>query len=163
MLLCTMDRRAEVSVYRWMGCPFFVAEQHLESIPQHLYSRLDTRLDITNRPQPNTTQSNTAKPQTNMLYTNNPDTPYAPSPTRTIDPLGFGRVAIVTGCASGIGLATTQLLLAHQFQVCGLDAKAFDYALVRAEDQGRFHFHRGDLCEGDAGDEGVRVCVGCFG
>lgn len=96
-----------------------------------------------------------------MLYTSSPDTPFAPN--RTVDPLGFGRVAIVTGCASGIGLAATQLLLAHQFQVCGLDAAAFDYGLVRPEDHGRFHFHRGDLTVADGADEGVRVCVGVFG
>ena len=97
-----------------------------------------------------------------MLYTNSPDTSFSPRSTN-IDPLGFGRVAIITGCASGIGLAATQLLLAHQFQVCGLDAAAFDYSLVRPEDQGRFHFHRGDLTDKDAADEGVRVCVGVFG
>ncbi|KAK0753075.1 hypothetical protein B0T18DRAFT_395930 [Schizothecium vesticola] len=96
-----------------------------------------------------------------MLYTSSPDTPF--SPNTSIDPLGFGRVAIVTGCASGIGLAATQLLLAHQFQVCGLDAAEFDYALVRPEDHGRFHFHRGDLTAKEGADEGVRVCVGVFG
>ncbi|KAK3898772.1 hypothetical protein C8A05DRAFT_37636 [Staphylotrichum tortipilum] len=96
--------------------------------------------------------------------------PNPPSPTLTtlpskIDPLGYGRVAIVTGCASGIGLAVTQLLLAHQFRVCGLDAAAFfDYALLQAEaDHGRFHFHCGDLGREGVCEEGVRICRAVFG
>ena len=96
-----------------------------------------------------------------MLYTPQPDTLYAP--TTAVDPLGFGKVAIVTGCASGIGLAVTQLLLAHQFQVCGLDVAAFDYSLVREADHGRFHFHRGDLTSPGVCEEGVRICRAGFG
>ena len=110
-----------------------------------------------------------------MLYTTQRDKTYHPPTTSTIDPTGYGKVAIVTGCASGIGLATTQLLLARQFSVCGLDGAEFDYGLVRQEDQGRFHFHRGDLTlfgdgddeDGDSGggccEEGVRICLGTFG
>jgi hypothetical protein len=109
-----------------------------------------------------------------MLYTTTKDKTYHPA-TATIDPTGYGKVAIVTGCASGIGLATTQLLLARQFSVCGLDNAEFDYGLVRQEDHGRFHFHRADLTAvvvGDDGDdddsgggceEGVRICLSTFG
>ncbi len=50
-------------------------------------------------------------------------------PPSQVDPTGFGKTAIVTGCASGIGLATTQLLLAHQFNVLGLDLVEFDYRM----------------------------------
>lgn len=96
-----------------------------------------------------------------MLYNPRPDTLFAPH--TAVDPLGFGRVAIVTGCASGIGLAVTQLLLAHQFQVCGLDVADFDYNLVREADHGRFHFHKGDLTAPGGCDEGVRICVATFG
>jgi len=97
-----------------------------------------------------------------MLYTPKPDTPYHPSSSR-VDPLGYGRVALITGCASGIGLATAQLFLSHQFRVCGLDAEPFDYALLREEDHGRFHFHQRDLLESGACEEGVRICVATFG
>jgi NAD(P)-dependent dehydrogenase (short-subunit alcohol dehydrogenase family) len=98
-----------------------------------------------------------------MLYSSQPDLPYHPSGPQ-VDPLGYGRVALVTGCASGIGLATTQLLLSHQFRVCGLDSRDFDYALLRQEDQGRFHFHRADLfLEQGACEEAVRICVATFG
>lgn len=96
-----------------------------------------------------------------MLYNTSPDTLFTPS--AHIDPLGYGKVAIVTGCASGIGLATTQLLLAAQFRVCGLDARDFDYHLLRVEDHGRFHFHKGDLTLPKACDEGVGICVAAFG
>ncbi|TPX08967.1 uncharacterized protein E0L32_009546 [Thyridium curvatum] len=80
-----------------------------------------------------------------------------------VDPLGYGRVAIVTGCASGIGLACTQLLLAHQFSVCGLDAAPFDYNLLLEAHHGRFHFTRRDLTEPGACEEGVRICLHTFG
>ncbi|OIW33698.1 NAD(P)-binding protein [Coniochaeta ligniaria NRRL 30616] len=96
-----------------------------------------------------------------MLYNTSPDTAF--TPTTQIDPLGYGKVAIVTGCGSGIGLATAQLLLAHQFRVCGLDAREFDYNLLRVEDHGRFHFTQGDLTRPGACEEGVRVCVAAFG
>lgn len=96
-----------------------------------------------------------------MLYTTHPDTLFTPS--TAVDPTGFGRIAVVTGCASGIGLAATQLLLAHQFSVCGLDAREFDYNLLREADHGRFHFTRGDLTETGQCEEGVRVCLASFG
>lgn len=96
-----------------------------------------------------------------MLYHTTPDTLF--TPTSAIDPIGYGKTAIVTGCASGIGLSTTQLLLAHQFSVCGLDISDFDYNLLRVEDHGRFHFHKGDLTSPGACEEGVRICVAAFG
>ena len=97
-----------------------------------------------------------------MLYNTSPDSLFVPQSTN-IDPLGFGKVAIVTGCSSGIGLAVTQLLLLHQFQVCGLDVAGFDYNLLREADHGRFHFHRGDLTAVGGCEEGVRICVAGFG
>lgn len=96
-----------------------------------------------------------------MLYNTSPDTAF--KPTSQIDPLGYGKVAVVTGCGSGIGLATTQLLLAHQFRVCGLDARDFDYQLLRVEDHGRFHFTKADLAASGACEQAVRVCVAAFG
>jgi NAD(P)-dependent dehydrogenase (short-subunit alcohol dehydrogenase family) len=38
-----------------------------------------------------------------------------------VDGIGFGKVAIITGCASGVGLATTQVFLSHQYEVLGVD------------------------------------------
>lgn len=96
-----------------------------------------------------------------MLYNESPDTLFQPK--SAVDPTGYGKVALVTGCGSGIGLATTQLLLAHQFQVCGLDINAFDYDLLRLADHGRFHFHKGDLTAPGACEEGVRICLATFG
>jgi len=97
-----------------------------------------------------------------MLYNTAPNSLLV-QPDMRVDPLGFGKVAAVTGCASGIGLATTQLLLAHQFQVCGLDRAEFDYNLVREADHGRFHFHRCDLASPGGCEEGVGICVATFG
>jgi len=82
---------------------------------------------------------------------------------RSVDGVGFGKVAIVSGCASGIGLATTQLLLSHQFQVLGVDINEMDYAQVDQRDQERFHFHRADLMGEGECDEVVRICVAEFG
>ena len=84
-------------------------------------------------------------------------------PSSTVDPIGYGKVAIVTGCSSGIGLATTQLLLAHQFSVCGLDANDFKYELLRDEDHGRFHFHKADLTAAGACEDGVNIALFSFG
>ncbi|KAK4200552.1 putative reductase [Triangularia verruculosa] len=91
-----------------------------------------------------------------MLYTPTPDTLYHPPPHH-VDPLGYSRLAIITGCSSGIGLATTQLFLAHQFQVVGLDISPFDYNLLRVEDHGRFHFHLGDLTQPGQIEQGIQI------
>ncbi|KAL1894931.1 hypothetical protein Sste5346_005618 [Sporothrix stenoceras] len=94
-----------------------------------------------------------------MLYNTSPDQLYEPR-TTVVNPVGYGKVALVTGCASGIGLACTQLLLEHQFSVCGVDRSPFDYNLLRVADHGRFHFHLADLVK-DVGacDEAVRICL----
>lgn len=86
-----------------------------------------------------------------------------PNPSRRIDVAGFGKVAIVTGCKSGIGLATTQLFLSHQYQVFGVDVKEMDYALIDERDQERFHFHQADLSREGECDEIVRICVAEYG
>ncbi|CZS97384.1 related to 3-ketoacyl-acyl carrier protein reductase [Rhynchosporium graminicola] len=84
-------------------------------------------------------------------------------PQRTIDVIGFGKVAIITGCASGVGLATIQLFLSHQYEVLGVDIVDMEYAKIDQRDQERFHFHRGDLTEDGECDEVVRICVAKFG
>lgn len=82
---------------------------------------------------------------------------------RTIDGAGFGKVAIITGCASGIGLATTQLFLSHQYQVMGIDINDIEYAKIDDRDQERFHFHKADLLKDGECEEIVRICVAEFG
>ncbi|KAF4627315.1 hypothetical protein G7Y89_g10836 [Cudoniella acicularis] len=84
-------------------------------------------------------------------------------PQRTIDSAGFGKVAIITGCASGVGLATTNLFLSHQYEVLGVDIHDVDYKQINANDHERFHFHRGDLMEEGECDEVVRICVAEYG
>ena len=80
-----------------------------------------------------------------------------------IDGAGFGKVAIITGCSSGVGLATAQLFLSHQYQVLGVDMNDVDYSLVSERDQERFHFHRSDLALEGQCDEAIRICVAEFG
>jgi hypothetical protein len=82
---------------------------------------------------------------------------------RTIDGTGFGKVAIITGCSSGVGLATTQLFLSHQFEVLGVDIKELDYEKIDPRDQERLHFHRGDLTKEGECDEAVRICTRSLG
>jgi NAD(P)-dependent dehydrogenase (short-subunit alcohol dehydrogenase family) len=91
----------------------------------------------------------------------NPTSPLAPR--NVIDGTGFGKVAIITGCSSGVGLATTQLFLSHQFDVLGVDKSEIDFERIDPRDQERLHFHRGDLASDGECDEAVRICVAKFG
>jgi NAD(P)-dependent dehydrogenase (short-subunit alcohol dehydrogenase family) len=82
---------------------------------------------------------------------------------RMVDGVGFGKIAIITGCASGIGLATTHLFLSHQYQVLGVDVSDIDFAHIDQRDQERFHFHRGDLTKEGECEDVVRICVAEYG
>ncbi|KAF8866859.1 NAD(P)-binding protein [Acephala macrosclerotiorum] len=93
----------------------------------------------------------------------NGNAPSRDPPPRTIDGAGFGKVAIITGCSSGVGLATTQVFLSHQYEVLGVDVKDIDYAKIDSKDAGRFHFHQGDLMAEGECDAIVRICVAKFG
>ena len=84
-------------------------------------------------------------------------------PARTIDGTGFGKVAIITGCVSGVGLATTQAFLSHQEDILGVDINDMDYSKIDERHQERFHFHRGDLTKEGECDEVVRICVAKYG
>ncbi|KAA8567713.1 hypothetical protein MFRU_010g01560 [Monilinia fructicola] len=84
-------------------------------------------------------------------------------PRNMIDGIGFNKVAIVTGCASGMGLETTRLFLGHQYRVLGVDISEMDYEKLEKKDQERFHFHKGDLRSDGECDEVVRICVAEFG
>jgi len=84
-------------------------------------------------------------------------------PRNMVDGIGYGKVAIVTGCASGMGLETTRLFLSHQYRVLGVDVSEMEYGRLEERDQERFHFHKGDLRNDGECDEVVRICVAEFG
>lgn len=68
-----------------------------------------------------------------------------------------GKVVIVTGCASGIGLATAQLFLERQAKVFGIDVAPF--AKHEESVKGKeFEFHQADLVEKSAAEEAVARC-----
>jgi len=84
-----------------------------------------------------------------------------------IDPVGYNKVVIITGCASGIGLQTTLVFLSHQYRVFGIDINDFDYALLDTFEGGmhqeHFHFHRTDLSAPEAAPESIAICVQQYG
>jgi NAD(P)-dependent dehydrogenase (short-subunit alcohol dehydrogenase family) len=72
------------------------------------------------------------------------------------------RVVIITGCSSGIGLATTRLFLTRGAKVFGIDIQPFTTALAD-EQQNSFSFHQVDLTVSKATDDAVAACVIKFG
>jgi NAD(P)-dependent dehydrogenase (short-subunit alcohol dehydrogenase family) len=76
-----------------------------------------------------------------------------------------GKVAIITGCSSGIGLATTVLFLKKGYNVFGIDRAQFDRSALDALEGGptEFHFYKVDLLEDGACDGAVKVCIAAFG
>ncbi|THV53592.1 hypothetical protein BGAL_0047g00270 [Botrytis galanthina] len=82
-----------------------------------------------------------------------------------VDGQGSNKVAIVTGCASGMGLETTRLFLSHQYKVLGVDVSEMDHTLLGKQNQEMvsFQFHRGDLSKDGECDELVKICVARFG
>jgi rhamnose utilization protein RhaD (predicted bifunctional aldolase and dehydrogenase)/NAD(P)-dependent dehydrogenase (short-subunit alcohol dehydrogenase family) len=71
-----------------------------------------------------------------------------------------GRVALVTGAASGIGLATTRALLAAGAAVVGLDLAA---AVDDVADGPDFVGIRGDVADGAAVGDAVAAAISAFG
>lgn len=76
------------------------------------------------------------------------------------------KVAVVTGCTSGIGLATTQLFLASGALVFGVDIAPLTDAdlLKNANDtESSFAFHQADLTKPTTAQDVVKACVARFG
>ncbi|KAJ4989633.1 short-chain dehydrogenase/reductase SDR [Stagonosporopsis vannaccii] len=69
------------------------------------------------------------------------------------------KVVIITGCSSGIGLATTRLLLARKAKVFGIDIAPFTQELSSST----FAFHQVDLTEPNAANEAVAACIQTYG
>ncbi|KAL3423193.1 short-chain dehydrogenase/reductase SDR [Phlyctema vagabunda] len=72
-------------------------------------------------------------------------------------------VAILTGCASGIGLATTQLFLSNGYRVLGVDINDMDLGKIDEESQPNFAFYKTNLATGGECDVVVKECVARFG
>jgi len=66
------------------------------------------------------------------------------------------KVVIVTGCSSGIGLATARLFLERQALVFGIDVGAIPQKLADAHQT--FTFYQANLIEPRAVDEAVSRC-----
>jgi NAD(P)-dependent dehydrogenase (short-subunit alcohol dehydrogenase family) len=70
------------------------------------------------------------------------------------------KVAIVTGCASGIGLTTTRLFLEAGATVFGIDMSPFpEPSPFSKAFSGHFHFHRADLTDPGACEKSVAHCL----
>ncbi|KAF2639612.1 putative short chain dehydrogenase/oxidoreductase [Massarina eburnea CBS 473.64] len=69
------------------------------------------------------------------------------------------KVVIVTGCSSGIGLATSTLFLSRGASVFGIDIQPFTSSNLTAEQQSAFTFHQVDLTIAKAADDAVAACV----
>jgi len=72
------------------------------------------------------------------------------------------KVVIITGCSSGIGLATTRLFLSRQAKVFGIDITTFKEDLTESQ-KSAFAFHEVDLTISKAADDAVAACIIKFG
>ena len=72
------------------------------------------------------------------------------------------KVVVITGCASGIGLATTLLLLSRSALVFGIDISPFTASLPATHAQ-NFTFHQANLCASNAVDDAIAACKVAYG
>lgn len=72
------------------------------------------------------------------------------------------KVVIITGCSSGIGLATTLLFLDRHAKVFGIDVSPFKHEITEAQ-QSAFGFHQTDLTAPKASEEAVAACIAKYG
>ncbi|KAF2870763.1 hypothetical protein BDV95DRAFT_629281 [Massariosphaeria phaeospora] len=72
------------------------------------------------------------------------------------------KIVIVTGCSSGIGLATALLFLNRQARVFGIDVAPFKHELAEGQREA-LAFHQANLTEGKACDDAVAACQAKFG
>ena len=73
------------------------------------------------------------------------------------------KTALITGCASGIGLATTQLFLSSGYKVFGVDISEFDTSKLEAQHISDFHFYKSDLTKDNACVDTCREMITKFG
>lgn len=81
-------------------------------------------------------------------------------PTMSISSIQ-NKVVVITGCSSGIGLATTRLFLERQALVFGIDVGAIPQKL--ADEHDTFTFHQTNLTESRAVDEAISRCQQQYG
>jgi NAD(P)-dependent dehydrogenase (short-subunit alcohol dehydrogenase family) len=72
------------------------------------------------------------------------------------------QVVIITGCSSGIGLATTLLFLDRHARVFGIDISPFQKALTTGQEKA-FSFHQANLTEDNASEDAVAACIAKYG
>jgi NAD(P)-dependent dehydrogenase (short-subunit alcohol dehydrogenase family) len=72
------------------------------------------------------------------------------------------KVVLITGCSSGIGLATSKLFLERQAIVFGIDVSSIPQKLVESH-QDSFTFHQSDLTLPGATEEAVNRCIQAHG
>jgi NAD(P)-dependent dehydrogenase (short-subunit alcohol dehydrogenase family) len=72
------------------------------------------------------------------------------------------KVVVITGCSSGIGLATTRLFLDRQAKVFGIDVTTFKEELSESQ-KSAFAFHEVDLTISKAADDAIAACIIKYG
>ena len=70
------------------------------------------------------------------------------------------KVVIVTGCSSGIGLATARLFLERQAIVFGIDIG--EVPQVLADEYSTFTFYQANLTDSQAAEHAVAKCIGKY-